>query len=74
MKYIHVYMLNSNHKIPKFLDTRKNCCSLPKIQAKWSFCGILSKDANGIGNSEDPDQTAPGDLIWVCTVCPHLSV
>ena len=31
--------------------------------------------ANGIANSEDPDQTAPlGALIWVCTVCPKLSV
>ena len=30
------------------------------------------KDAEGIANSVDPDQTAP--LIWVCTVCPDLSV
>ena len=29
-------------------------------------------DAEGIANSVDPDQTAP--LIWVCTVCPDLSV
>ena len=28
------------------------------------------KDAEGIANSVDPDQTA----IWVCTVCPDLSV
>ena len=33
------------------------------------------KDADGIANSEDPDQTAPlGGLIWVCTVCPDLFV
>ena len=31
------------------------------------------KDAAGIANSIDPDQTAPS-LIWVCTVCPELSV
>ena len=31
------------------------------------------KDAAGIANSVDPDQTAPS-LIWVCTVCPYLSV
>ena len=30
------------------------------------------KDAEGIANSTDPDQTAP--MIWVCTVCPDLSV
>ena len=47
-------------KVPKFLDTRKLCCNLPKFQEKrpnlWVFC---QKDANGIANSEDPDQTAP---------------
>ena len=38
---------------------RKLCCYLPKIQEKrpnlWVFC---QNDANGIANSEDPDQTA----------------
>ena len=29
-------------------------------------------DADGLANSVDPDQTAP--LIWVCTVCPGVSV
>ena len=37
----------------------ENCCNLPKIQTKRpnlrEFC---QKDANGIANSEDPDQTA----------------
>ena len=33
------------------------------------------KDADGMANSADPDQTAPrSSLIWVCTVCPDLSV
>ena len=36
-------------KVPEFSDARKLCCNLPKIQ----------KDANGIANSVDPDQTAP---------------
>ena len=32
------------------------------------------KDAEGIANSIDPDQTAPrSSLIWVCIVCPVLS-
>ena len=47
-------------KVPKFSDTRKLCCNLPKVQIKrpnlWVFC---QKDANGIANSEDLDQTAP---------------
>ena len=33
------------------------------------------KDAEGIANSVDPDQTAPRSrLIWVCTVCPDMSI
>ena len=47
-------------KVPKFLDARKLCCNLPKIQEKrpnlWVF---RQTDANGTANSEDPDQTAP---------------
>ena len=36
---------------------------------------IHPKDADIIANSVDPDQTAPvGALIWVCPVCPGLSV
>ena len=48
------------HKVPKFSDARKLCCNLPKIQEKrqnlWVF---RQKDASGIANSGDPDQTAP---------------
>ena len=47
-------------KSPKFSDVRKLCCNLPKIQTKSPNLGFFSlKDANGIANSEDPDQTAP---------------
>ena len=36
---------------------------------------MLLKDADGMANSVDSDQTAPrSSLIWVCTVCPGLSV
>ena len=48
------------HKVPKFSDTRILCCNLPKIQTKSpNLMVFLQKDANGIANSEDPDQTAP---------------
>ena len=41
---------------PKFLDARKFCCNLPKIQTKSPNLGIFrQKDANGIANSEDLD-------------------
>ena len=47
-------------KVPKFSDARKLCCKLPKIQEKRpKFWVFHQKDAIGITNSEDPDQTAP---------------
>ena len=51
---------NMYRKVPKFSDARKLCCNLPKIQTKRSNLRVFcQKDANGIANSEDPDQTAP---------------
>ena len=47
-------------KVPKFLDAKKLCCNLPKFQRKSLNLRVFHlKDANGIANSEDPDQTAP---------------
>ena len=64
-------------KVPKFFAARKLPCNLPKILTKRpKHRVLLQKDANGIANSEDPDQTAPfrSSLIRVCTVCKdHLS-
>ena len=65
------------HKVPKFSDTRKLCCNLPKIQTKSPNLTVFSQEhASGIANSEDPDLTVPlsFSLIWVCTVGPNLSV
>ena len=46
-------------KVPKFSGTRKLCCNLPKFQTKrQKFRAFYQNDANGIANSEDPDQTA----------------
>ena len=39
---------------------RNVCCILPKIQTKRPKLRVFyQNDANGIANSEDPDQTAP---------------
>ena len=47
-------------KVSKFSDAGKICCNLPKIQTKSPNLQVFcQKDANGIANSEDPDQTAP---------------
>ena len=52
--------LSQYRKVPKFLDARKLCCNLLKIQTKRAnFRVFRQKDANGITNSKDPDLTAP---------------
>ena len=64
-------------KVPKFLDTRNFALIYLKIQTKRPklkvFCPKL---ANGIANSEDPDQTAPqSDLGLHCLprpICPKI--
>ena len=58
--YISVCFFVVYCKVPKFSDTRKLCCNLPKIQIKGPNPRVFhQKDANGKANSEDPDQTAP---------------
>ena len=56
----HSVGIFSYRKVPKFSDARKLCCNLQKIQAKRPKLRVFyQNDANGIANSEDPDQTAP---------------
>ena len=53
-------MFSTYCKVPKFSDAIKLRCNLPKIQTKRQNLRVFcQKDANGIANSEDPDQTAP---------------
>ena len=60
LKHGFLLMKVMYRKTPKFLDARKLCCNLPKIQEKRpNLRASRHKDANGIANSEDPDQTAP---------------
>ena len=66
-------------KVPKFSDAIKLRCNLPKIQTKRPNLRVFrQKDANGIVNSEDPDQTAPleqSDLGLHCLprpICPKI--
>ena len=66
MVHIKVHMLKQTNtgvqrrKVPKFSDTYKHYCKHTKIQTKRFYLGVLPlNDANGIANSEDPDQTAP---------------
>ena len=59
-------------KVPKFSDARKLCCNLSKFQTKRPNLRVFhQKDANGIANSENPDQTAPrADLGLHCLPRP----
>ena len=62
-QYIHfIHSQDGTYcKVPKFSDARKLRCNLPKIQTKSPNLRVFSQeDANGIANSEDPDQTALG--------------
>ena len=59
-------------KFPKYSDTQKICYNHSKIWTMWLYYRVMSpNNADGMANSVDPDQTA---LIWVCTVCPGISV
>ena len=45
---------------PKNSDTQKICCNHPKIWIRWIYRRVMHpKDAEGIANCVDPDQTAP---------------
>ena len=60
MKQGNLLIILKYRKIPKFSDARKRCCNLPKIQTKMpNLMELHKKIANGIANSDDPDQTAP---------------
>ena len=70
-------MSSSYRKTPKNSDTRKFAVITLKVeQGGFTLGRMRPKNAVAIANSVDPDQTAPlgGVLIWVCTVCPGLSV
>ena len=56
--------IRTYRKVPKFSDTRKLRCNLPKIQTKRPNLRVLHQNnANGMANSEGPDQTAPRGAV-----------
>ena len=59
------------HKVPKCSDARKLCCNLPKIQTKGTNIRVFfQKDANGLANSEDPEQFDLGLHCLPRPICP----
>ena len=69
------HILQRYRKVPKFSDAKKLCCNLPKIKTKRPNLKVFcQKHADGIANSEDPDQTAPRAAVWSGSAfCPDLS-
>ena len=60
-------------KVPEFKEARKLCCNLPKIQTKRPIFRVFrQKDAYGIANSEDPDQTAGSSLVAKACLTENL--
>ena len=59
--------------VPKFLHARKLYCNLPKLQTRRPILRVLHQNnANGLANSEDPDQQQ-SDLGLHCLtrpICP----
>ena len=54
----HCLMWPRVPKVPKFLNARNFGCNQPKIQTKRPNLKVFcQKDANGIANSEYPDQS-----------------
>ena len=53
-------------KNPKITDSRKFAVSIhPKSWTRWLSLRVMYlKDAKGIANSVDPDQTAPLGALW----------
>ena len=52
-------------KFPKYSDTQNICCNHSKIWTMWLYHRVMSpKDADGMANSVDPDQTAPVGAVW----------
>ena len=52
-------------KFPKYSDTQNICCNHSKIWTMWLYHRVMSpKDADGMANSVDPDQTAPLGAVW----------
>ena len=67
-KFRTIMVSNANYrKIPKILDTRKFSVITLKFEI-WTrrlFLRVMHpKDAEGIANSVDPDQTAPLGAVW----------
>ena len=65
-QHLFIYLLHVNYrKNSKIWDTSNSCHNCPKNRKVW--CNIVlmhPKDADGMANSENPDQTASSEAVW----------
>ena len=55
-----LYIVLAYRKVPKFSDSRKLRCILPKIRTKSPNLRVFrQEECQWKANSKDPDQTAP---------------
>ena len=63
LKLLHQY--NIYPKNSKIWDTSNNCHNCPKNRKVWCNIALMHpKDADGVANSVDPDQTASSEAVW----------
>ena len=56
---------NDYRKNSKIWDTSNNCHNCPKNRKVWCNIALMHpKDADGMANSVDPDQTASSEAVW----------
>ena len=61
----HLLFVLIYRKNPKISDTRKFAVITLKVEQDGLFIRVMHpKDAEGIANSVDPDQTAPLGAVW----------
>ena len=55
----------SYRKNSKIWDTSNSCHNCPKNRKVWCNIALMHpKDADGMANSVDPDQTASSEAVW----------
>ena len=60
-----IYPKRLYRKNSKIWDTSNNCHNCPKIEKVWCNIAFMHrKDADGMANSVDPDQTASLEAVW----------
>ena len=65
-------------KFPKYLDTQNICCNHSKIWTMWLYHRVMNESKRCRRNGKQcrawSDCSSRISLIWVCTVCPGISV